>query len=259
MVSSKYLVCIDSDGCAIDSMNVKHFKCFGPIAVTEWELESIEKEFLNRWNEINLYSETRGINRFLGLAIIAEEYKLFGCQAIKDWTKRTKSLSNDALSSETDPGLKKLLSWSIKVNEAIELLEMPQPFNGVKEVIDFLASESDIAIVSSANLDAIKNEWTTGNLMDKVSFVMSQKDGSKSHCIASLISKGYDKSKILMIGDSPGDYEAANDNNISFYPITPGKEVESWETLKNQGWEEFKLGMLNPSYVMAFNNSLGMS
>ena len=25
-----YLVCVDSDGCAMDTMDIKHFKCFGP-------------------------------------------------------------------------------------------------------------------------------------------------------------------------------------------------------------------------------------
>ena len=33
-----FLVCIDSDGCAIDSMNIKHIHCFGPRLVDEWEL-----------------------------------------------------------------------------------------------------------------------------------------------------------------------------------------------------------------------------
>lgn len=29
----KFIVCIDSDGCAMDTMNIKHDKCFGPYAV----------------------------------------------------------------------------------------------------------------------------------------------------------------------------------------------------------------------------------
>ena len=34
-----FLICIDSDGCAIDTMDIKHIKCFGPCMVTEWNLE----------------------------------------------------------------------------------------------------------------------------------------------------------------------------------------------------------------------------
>ena len=35
----EFLVCIDSDGCAIDSMNIKHINCFGPEMVGEWALD----------------------------------------------------------------------------------------------------------------------------------------------------------------------------------------------------------------------------
>ena len=34
-----YLVCVDSDGCAMDTMDIKHFRCFGPCMVEEWGLE----------------------------------------------------------------------------------------------------------------------------------------------------------------------------------------------------------------------------
>ena len=65
----EFLLCVDSDGCAMDTMDIKHFKCFGPCMVEEWGLEEWEEEILTRWNEINLYTMTRGINRFKGLAM----------------------------------------------------------------------------------------------------------------------------------------------------------------------------------------------
>ena len=69
----EYLLCVDSDGCAMDTMDIKHFKCFGPCMVEEWGLEEWKEEILNRWNEINLYTMTRGINRFKGLAMALNE------------------------------------------------------------------------------------------------------------------------------------------------------------------------------------------
>ena len=50
-----YLVCIDSDGCAMDTMDVKHIRCFGPCLVAEWGLEDWREPILARWNDINLY------------------------------------------------------------------------------------------------------------------------------------------------------------------------------------------------------------
>ena len=50
-----FLVCVDSDGCAMDTMDIKHFRCFGPCMVEEWGLEEWAAPILNRWNAINLY------------------------------------------------------------------------------------------------------------------------------------------------------------------------------------------------------------
>ena len=56
----EYLVCVDSDGCVMDTMNCKHFHCFGPCMVTEWGLEEWEDTILRRWTDINLLQMTRG-------------------------------------------------------------------------------------------------------------------------------------------------------------------------------------------------------
>ncbi|WP_160143055.1 hypothetical protein [Halanaerobium hydrogeniformans] len=40
---SDYLLCIDSDGSAIDTMTEKHLKCFGPVLVEVWDLIEIKE------------------------------------------------------------------------------------------------------------------------------------------------------------------------------------------------------------------------
>lgn len=44
-----YLVCVDSDGCAMDTMDIKHIACFGPCMVTEWSLDAWHDAILARW------------------------------------------------------------------------------------------------------------------------------------------------------------------------------------------------------------------
>ena len=39
----------------------------------------------------------------------------------------------------------------------------------------------------------------------------------------------YPDSKILMIGDAPGDYKAAKENGALFFPVVPGHENRSWK------------------------------
>ena len=72
MKRKSYLVCVDSDGCAIDTMSIKHTRCFGPCLVREWGLQEWEQAILDRWNQINLYSLTRGVNRFRGLVMLLQ-------------------------------------------------------------------------------------------------------------------------------------------------------------------------------------------
>ena len=68
----EYLICIDSDGCAMDTMDIKHFQCFGPCMVREWGLEQWEDALLERWNEVNLYSIT-GSRRWLSFSTRPQE------------------------------------------------------------------------------------------------------------------------------------------------------------------------------------------
>ena len=76
--TKEFLICIDSDGCVMDTMNSKHIYCFGPCLLTVWDLDSCRDQVLKRWNEINLYTMTRGINRFKGLAILLSEADQYG-------------------------------------------------------------------------------------------------------------------------------------------------------------------------------------
>lgn len=100
-----FLICVDSDGCAMDTMDIKHKKCFGPCMIAEWGLEKWENEILQRWNEINLYSVTRGINRFKGLAVMLAEIngsitKIDGLEALLKWADSTTETSNASIEKE---------------------------------------------------------------------------------------------------------------------------------------------------------------
>ena len=235
-----YLICVDSDGCAVDTMDIKHKACFGPCMVAEWELEAGEAPVLARWNEINLYSMTRGINRFKGLAMalaeVNEQYtKIEGIEDLQAWVADASELSNPALaeavSANDAPILKKALRWSQAVNESINRLpwEVKRVFPGVREGFESVRNFADIVIVSSANRDAVEEEWERFGLLPLVDLVMCQDMGSKDYCIAQLKKKGYAADHILMVGDAPGDRAAAQANNVWYYPILVRREKESWE------------------------------
>ena len=239
-----YLVCVDSDGCVMDTMNCKHFHCFGPCMVTEWGLEEWKDEILARWNEINLFSMTRGINRFKGLAMALKEIdgkytKITGIDALVHWADTAPALSNDAVAkaaagaadADAKLVLEKALSWSKAVNASIVMLpeELKVPYQGAKEGLAAAHAFADVAMVSSANRDAVEEEWGKFGLLEHTDIVLAQDVGSKAACIAEMMKFGYDPAKVLMVGDAPGDCDAAEKNGVHYYPILVNHEKESWD------------------------------
>ena len=240
----EYLICVDSDGCAMDTMDIKHIRCFGPCMVEEWELTEWKDAILKRWNDINLYTMTRGINRFKGLAMALKEIndtytKIEGVEVLDQWVETSDELSNPALKRAIEDNdnicLKKALSWSEKVNESINhdlTFDEKKPFEGVKEALKYAHKYADIAIVSSANLQAVEEEWELYGLLEHVDILLAQNVGSKAFCIQELLKKGYALDKTMMTGDAVGDYEAAKKNGVFYYPIRVRHEKESWEEFK---------------------------
>ena len=239
-----YLVCVDSDGCVMDTMNCKHFHCFGPCMVTEWALEEWKDEILKRWNDINLFTMTRGINRFKGLAMALKEIDsqytpITGVDALVHWADTAPALSNDgvakAAAEATDPDtrliLQKALSWSKAVNAAIVELDesLKVPYLGAKEGLAAAHQFADVAMVSSANRDAVEEEWGKFGLLEHTDIVLAQDVGSKAACIKEMLKFGYDLDKVVMVGDAPGDCDAAEKNGVHYYPILVNHEKESWD------------------------------
>lgn len=271
--TKEYVVCIDSDGCAMDTMEVKHRECFGPQWIKTYGLEEHFDECMELWLSINLYTITRGINRFKGLALALEETDrrglshTEGLEEFSAWTKEAKELSNPALLALTqksdNPCFEKALLWSIRTNRAIH--GMPgddAPFPNVKWAMDEMCKKADLVAVSSANGEAVEAEWTKHSLKQDCRVLLTQEAGSKAFCIGELTKRGYDPKKTLMVGDAPGDKDAAAKNGVYFYPILAGKEGESWTRLLDEAFPKLLEGTFDEAYqkqlITEFEQNLGV-
>ena len=271
MNNREFLFCVDSEGCVIDGMTIKHLECFGPCLVEEWGLESKATEILDFWNKLNLYSVTRGINRFKGLLITlehinSENYLDINTKVLREWIETNKELSNSSLKNAIemnyDEVLKKSLSWSEKVNLKVKDLSesKKKPFWGVEEILEKISRFADIAVLSSANLKAVEDEWSDNNLLKNVKYFMTQEKGNKAECIKKLLDLGYTKEKTVMVGDAPGDIQAAKDVGVLYYPIIPEKEIGSWNRMERVVFGKFLKGnftnVLIEKYEEQFEESL---
>src|SRR6516225_5789574 len=67
-----FFVGIDSDGCAFDSMEIKHKECFCPQIIKYWDLQPISKHAREAVEFVNLYSKLRGTNRWPALISVLD-------------------------------------------------------------------------------------------------------------------------------------------------------------------------------------------
>ena len=235
------VICIDSDGTMIDAMNVKHDKCHGESFIYIFGLEEHAEKMHEIWDSINLYEKSRGVNRFIG---IVEMFKRINHKYLEvdeeelarfeKWVEKG-NLSNTALEKEMEensyPLIEKIHDWSLDLNKRIASLT-PQdkpPFGNGREALQYAQGKVDIAIISSSNMAAIVEEWKAHGLLQYVDVITSQEIGTKGECIATMLTKGYEKSDILMIGDAYPDVDASNENGVYYYPILTRHEAESWQ------------------------------
>lgn len=234
-----FLVCVDSDGCAIDNLTAKHRLCFAPCLIREWRLEAWSDRVTALWERINLNSLTRGIHRYRALALALEEIHR-DLKPVEDlpvlirWVEYTEDFSEASLEREiqstASPLLKKARHWSAAANRAIGALswDRKQVFPGVREALTETATAADIAVISSANREAVLQEWEHGGLASLADGFLCQEAGKKTRLIAGLCRKGYPEGHILVIGDAPSDRAGAELNGVSFFPVLVGREPESW-------------------------------
>lgn len=256
----EWLVCIDSDGCVYDTMDIKHKECFCPAAIKVWGLQPVSKYAREAWEFGNLYSVHRGRSRFHELLLMFDwlaereevktrEFQLPDISSFRHWVETAPALNNSELAKHPeDPVLARTLEWSLECNRRIEELVFGvPPFPGVRTCLEQLSQHADIAIVSATAREALKREWEEHDMMRYVHRLYGQEDGSKKECIAGMRAF-YPKGNILMIGDAPGDLEAARANGVMFYPICPGEEIESWHIFGEEAMECFLSGRYNSVY-----------
>lgn len=259
-----FFIGFDSDGCVFDTMEIKHKECFCPQFIKHFGLQKISKYARESWEFVNLYSKTRGTNRFkalirsMDLLKNRKEVKSRNCQlpdlsAIKDWISIESKLGNPALEKYTSQNhnevLQKTLAWSKEVNKVIEemVFDVP-PFPYVIDSLEKINDKADVIVVSQTPVEALKREWEEHKMDRYVKLIAGQELGTKGEHLRYSAKGKYSDEKILMIGDAPGDYDAAKSNGVLFFPVIPGREEESWERFFNEGLDRFFSGDFRGEY-----------
>ncbi len=259
-----FFVGIDSDGCAFDTMEIKHKECFTPNIIKYWDLQAVSKYARQAAEFVNLYSKWRGINRWPALVMVFDLLRerpevqkrhaaIPEAKKIREFINSGLPLSNASLAgliAETqDAELVRAMEWSEAVNATIaDMVHGVPPFPYVRESLEMLAQQADVIVVSQTPVEALVREWKEHSIDGYVKAIAGQEQGTKTEHIRYASQGKYADDHKLMIGDAPGDLKAARGNNALFFPINPGREDESWERFYKEGFQRFLNGTFGGAY-----------
>tara|TARA_B100000519_G_scaffold115192_1_gene99550 strand:+ start:2130 stop:2999 length:870 start_codon:yes stop_codon:yes gene_type:complete len=260
--TKEFFVGVDSDGCAFDTMELKHKECFIPNTIKYYNLQSVSKYAREAAEFVNLYSKSRGINRFPALVeslewlqrrpeVAARNVEINVPAVLKQWIEEETKLGNPTLEAKVaatgDPDLQLALDWSVKVNDTVaDMVHGVAPFPNVRESLQRLDEKADVLVCSATPNAALKQEWSENDIEQYVVEICGQESGSKKETLSNATKYGENKS--LMIGDAPGDFRAAVANNVLFYPINPGDEERSWQRFVDESIHKFFAGEFAGDY-----------
>ena len=230
-----FLVGIDSDGCVFDSMELKHKECFVPCFVNHFGLQGVSKYAREAAEFVNLYSKSRGANRFPALVeqldwlrrrpeVKARKIDVPKLQGLIDWMARETKHGNPTLEkavAETgDEDLKLVFAWSIAVNKAIsDMVRDVPPFPYVRECLELFAERADMIVCSQTPNAALEAEWKEHDIAKYVAAICGQEVGSKKESLAN--AKLYPPNHTLMLGDAPGDLQSGSRQRLLVLPDQP--------------------------------------
>ena len=260
----EFMIAIDSDGCAFDTMEIKHKQCFIPNIIRCWDLQPVAEYVREAAEFVNLYSRWRGINRFPAVVMVfdlLEEWPevqqrqpvIPRVDTLRQWIQNETKLSNATLERQVaatgDETLARALAWSEAVNRSVEeTVHGVPPFPYVRESLEKISQWADIIICSATPLEALKREWEEHDLSRFVRVIAGQEMGSKREHIQLAAQGRYARDNVMMVGDALGDLEAARANEARFYPINPGGEERSWERFLHEAADRFRKGTYQGDY-----------
>ncbi|MCA9024964.1 MAG: HAD family hydrolase [Planctomycetaceae bacterium] len=259
-----FLIGIDSDGCAFDSMEIKHKECFIPNFIKHMGLQPVSKYAREACEFTNLYSKTRGANRFpaylLALELLEERPEVQArnvtmpkLQGVRDWVARESKLGTKTIVPEAektgDPDLQRAAAWSKAVDDTVaEMVHGLPPFPGVREALETMSKQADQIVCSATPNRALQQEWQEHGIDQYVQAICGQEAGSKAESLAKAKKFGYELDHMLMIGDAPGDMKAAKTVGCLYYPINPGHEEDSWARFNDEALARFFAGTYAGDY-----------
>jgi phosphoglycolate phosphatase-like HAD superfamily hydrolase len=151
-----------------------------------------------------------------------------------------------------DLELERALGWSRTVSREIAAIPEMPVFPEVIPTLEIIRNVADVIVVSQTAEEALVREWRNAEIGSFADVIAGAELGSKAESLRTAMKDRYAPERTLMIGDAPGDLEAARVAGCLFFPILPGREPASWIELREEGL----LRVIHGTFAGAFQDDL---
>jgi len=271
----RLLVALDSEGTVLDSTRPRQELCFAPAFAARFGRSAPAAAMAEVWRFVSLESRLRDANRYKILAaalrIASRRPELAAMlrggeglvAALEAWLSSSSSCSSEALeaalrSRRADRALERVLDWSRAVDESLAALPPPRPFEGARALLPELAARAELLVLSSSTAEEAKGEWEDAGIAIHAARFMGRELGGKAACLAAARAE-LGCPRLLVVGDSLVDLEAARSSGAAFFPVEPGEEEASWSELASSYLPRFVAGEAPRGPLAAFLAALSSS
>ena len=127
-----------------------------------------------------------------------------------------------------------------------------QVFDGVKACLERMRIVADIVLLTNLNVRSAYSEWNFHGLPPCTAMCIKRRE--LAHCVSELLTRGYDRQKVLVVGfgrvgrTTAQRLAAAEKNGVLFYPILPEQEAMSWHSLEEEALPKLLHGTYTGDY-----------
>lgn len=237
--TSDYCLAVDWDGTCKDTMVPKWTQGFN-LALTEiWPALKPHQDVVDDvCYKVNMLEDTAGVQRFVALMIMMRRWAGMGLpvpglaaffravEAAEERGDQHGVATYQSLQAEfgyDDSPLR----WSERSDELIEeAVKDADVFPNCREVLENAAHGMDLVVVSASKTEAVRNDLLRENMTHLFKALCAQDFLPKKGILEGLAAR-YDR--ILFIGDTKHDIEAAETAGVPIFLVRTGDEAASWQ------------------------------
>lgn len=237
------LVLIESEGAVFNSIAPRVEAAYIPAFYPHFAHTASPELCAEVWRRVAIYSRLRGANLFRTLATVLRLLNRRGPPSIRraavantleTWLAELGDESwRGDVGFRSDPVLKPAWDWYREVERLVGVLPAPLVFSEVSDTLPIIARGSTIVAMSQEPEAEALRRWNSSGLMASVTRVAGRERGNTTVYLMKACSGGFGSVPITVIGSSHATLAAARAVEARFLPVLPGKENESWRSIRS--------------------------